>query len=609
MRRLIFSLFVLIAISFATVTVDGYAYLENQSDHSGINVIFKSRYTDTVSDSVSTEENGYFTIRVKTNNYFITYEKDGYFSEDVKPRGTIELDANTTLSSVTLIKWTKLVKFADFIENKVVANFRKLNFPQKLLEKRQLADTTSQTTPARRHHPDTSQPPASEPAIRFSKNTDPPETTGEAGESDQPPASNLATRFSKNTDPPETTNQAGASDQPPATNLATRFSKNTVPPETTGEIGESDQPPASNLATRFSKNAVLPETTGEAGTSDQPPASNLATRFSKNVVVSGMIGKEEVSGQPDTSQSPSLYWWAANFGRSSFFSVAKEQIKKYKAAKDLLGQNDPLQKEIDQRILELEKLKDSSDVNSVTFQSVIRFSKNTDPPEMTSEAGTSDQPPASNLATRFSKNAVPPEPTEKAGTSDQSPASNLATRFSKNAVSTGASGKTAEDTQQTITTKYRSLRKPLAKTKMDAMMRSLLFPGLGQFYANQRMWGYGWIAAEVVAGGLIVMNYSNYKTANDDYNYYYTSYSNATDPVLIAHYKAQSEISHEKIESAMDDMKTMASIAGVVWIANVVHAYMVGPKSEVTAYNEIPLQLAYDQNTDQFKLSVSIPLD
>jgi len=402
-RRLIFSLFVLIAISFATVTVDGYAYLENQSDHSGINVIFKSRYTDTVSDSVSTEENGYFTIRVKTNNYFITYEKDGYFSEDVKPRGTIELDANTTLSSVTLIKWTKLIKFADFIENKVVANFRKLNFPQKLLEKRLLADTTSQTPPARRHHPDTSQPPASEPAIRFSKNTDPPETT----------------------------NQAGAS----------------------------------------------------------------------------------------------------------------------------------------------------------------------------------DQPPASNLATRFSKNAVPPEPTEKAGTSDQSPASNLATRFSKNAVSTGASGKTAEDTQQTITTKYRSLRKPIAKTKMDAMMRSLLFPGLGQFYANQKLWGYGWMAAEIVAGGLIVMNYSNYKTAYDDYNDYHTSYANATDPVLIAHYKAQSQNSHNNIESAKDGMINMAGIAGVVWIANAVHAYVTAPYITQTAYNEIPLQLAYDQNTDQFKLSVSIPLD
>jgi len=196
--------------------------------------------------------------------------------------------------------------------------------------------------------------------------------------------------------------------------------------------------------------------------------------------------------------------------------------------------------------------------------------------------------------------------TEKAGSSDQPPASNLATRFSKNAVSTGAPGKTAEDTQQTITTKYRSLKKPLAKTKMDAMMRSLLFPGLGQFYANQKLWGYGWMAAEIVAGGLIVMNYSNYKTAYDDYNDYHTSYTNATDPVLIAHYKTQSQNSHENLESARDGMINMAGIAGVVWIANAVHAYVVAP---YIAYNEIPLQLAYDQNTDQFKLSVSIPLD
>ena len=144
---------------------------------------------------------------------------------------------------------------------------------------------------------------------------------------------------------------------------------------------------------------------------------------------------------------------------------------------------------------------------------------------------------------------------------------------------------------------------------MGAMVRSLLFPGLGQFYADQRMWGYGWIAAEVVAGGLIFMNYSNYKTANDDYNDYHTSYANATDPTLIAQYKTQAQNSHENVESASDAMKTMAGIAGVVWIANVVHAYMVGPKSEVTAYNEIPLQMAYDQNTDQFKLSISISLD
>ena len=170
-------------------------------------------------------------------------------------------------------------------------------------------------------------------------------------------------------------------------------------------------------------------------------------------------------------------------------------------------------------------------------------------------------------------------------------------------------GKAEPGSQPAITTKYRSTRQLPAKTKMGAMVRSLIFPGLGQFYADRKIWGYGWIAAEVVAGGLIVMNYSDYKTANDDYNYYYTSYANATDPVLIAHYKTQSQNSKKNLESARDDMINMVGIAGVVWIANVIHAYMVGPKLEVTAYNEIPLQLAYDQYTDQFKLSVSIPLD
>ena len=497
MKRLIFSLFISTAVSFATVTVDGYAYLGKQNDHSGINIIFDPRDTGPVTNIATTDANGYFTVQVETKNYFITYAKDGYFSEPIKPYGAIDFDTDTTLSSVTLIKQTKLIEFVNFIENIVVDNYRKLDIPQKLLERIQLADTTSQTTPTRHHQPDISQASGSEPAIRFSKNVVPSGTPEKAEASDQPVIS-----------------QSSASEP------AIRFSKIATPPEASGEAEASDQPPASNLATRFSKNTVMPETTGEAGASDQPVisqslASEPAMRFSKNVVPSGTPEKAEAS----------------------------------------------------------------------------------------------DQPPASHLATRFSKNAAPSGTPEKAEASDQPPASHLATRFSKSAALSGTPGKTGASDQPAITTRHRSARKLPAKTKMGAMVRSLLFPGLGQFYANQRIWGYGWIAAEVVAGGLIVMNYSNYKTANEDYNYYQTSYSNATDPALIAQYKAQSQTSHENIESAMDDMKTMASIAGAVWIANVVHAYMVGPKSEVTAYNEIPLQMAYDQNTDQFKLSISISLD
>ncbi len=151
--------------------------------------------------------------------------------------------------------------------------------------------------------------------------------------------------------------------------------------------------------------------------------------------------------------------------------------------------------------------------------------------------------------------------------------------------------------------------KAASKTQMGALVRSLLFPGLGQFYSDQRMWGFGWIAAEAVMGGLIFMNYSNYQTANDDYNNYHTAYVNETDPALIAEYKAQSQTSYADMESANDAMKSMAGIAAAVWIANAVHAYMMGPKPGVTAaYNETPVQLAYDQQTDQFQLSLSIPL-
>ncbi len=147
------------------------------------------------------------------------------------------------------------------------------------------------------------------------------------------------------------------------------------------------------------------------------------------------------------------------------------------------------------------------------------------------------------------------------------------------------------------------------KTKMGAMMRSLFFPGFGQFYSNKKIWGYGWIAAEAVVGGLIFMNYSNYKTAFDDYNNYQTLYSNETDTQRIAEYKAAAQSSHIDMDNANNTIKTMAGIAGAVWLANAVHAYIVGPKPNQTALHEMPIQLAYDQQTDQIQFSLSIPLD
>lgn len=147
------------------------------------------------------------------------------------------------------------------------------------------------------------------------------------------------------------------------------------------------------------------------------------------------------------------------------------------------------------------------------------------------------------------------------------------------------------------------------KTQMGALVRSLLFPGLGQFYSDQRIWGYGWIAAELALGGIIYMQYSAYTTAHDDYVNYQALYTSETNTALIAEYKAQKQTSHADMESANDAMKAMAGVAGAVWIANAVHAYMVGPKTSQTALHEMPVRLAYDPHTDQVQFSLSIPLD
>jgi len=151
--------------------------------------------------------------------------------------------------------------------------------------------------------------------------------------------------------------------------------------------------------------------------------------------------------------------------------------------------------------------------------------------------------------------------------------------------------------------------KQAPKTQVGAMMRSLFVPGLGQFYSDNKIWGYGWLAAEAVLGGLIYFSYSSYNTAFSDYNSYQNLYVNETDPVLIAKLRGQSESSHTDMENANSSMTIMIAILGTVHVASAVHAYMVGPKPNETALNDVPVRLAYDHHTNQVQFALSIPLD
>ena len=62
MKRLIVSLFVLTAVSFATVTVDGYALLESQTTHDSIQIVFERTAPSSLLDTTYTATDGYYSI-------------------------------------------------------------------------------------------------------------------------------------------------------------------------------------------------------------------------------------------------------------------------------------------------------------------------------------------------------------------------------------------------------------------------------------------------------------------------------------------------------------------------------------------------------------------
>ncbi|MCK4358714.1 MAG: T9SS type A sorting domain-containing protein [Candidatus Cloacimonetes bacterium] len=93
-------LFILFIVNDAfAVTVDGYAYLENQTNHCVIKVLFERTAPSSLTDSTYTDFNGYYSIVIENGIYDVTYSKDGYIDELLSNQ---ILYSNTTLPDVTL---------------------------------------------------------------------------------------------------------------------------------------------------------------------------------------------------------------------------------------------------------------------------------------------------------------------------------------------------------------------------------------------------------------------------------------------------------------------------------------------------------------------------
>ena len=99
-------LIVCLLFDFATtlqaVTVDGYAYLENQTDHSGTRVLFERTVPSELIDSTFTSSEGYYTVDLEVGIYNVSFYHDGYFSSYKTELHDQEIFDATTLQDVLL---------------------------------------------------------------------------------------------------------------------------------------------------------------------------------------------------------------------------------------------------------------------------------------------------------------------------------------------------------------------------------------------------------------------------------------------------------------------------------------------------------------------------
>ena len=149
---------------------------------------------------------------------------------------------------------------------------------------------------------------------------------------------------------------------------------------------------------------------------------------------------------------------------------------------------------------------------------------------------------------------------------------------------------------------------PRSKSRFGALIRSTIVPGWGQFYSDRSLSGWSFLGGELALLGLGYMSYTSYQTAYDDVDNFYAQYQSATSPSEIRSLKEKSMAAEDQMNSSNDQLTMMFQAAAAVHLANMVHAFVVGPNNSVAA-SKSQFQLGYDPNINQPQLRFTIALD
>jgi len=103
---IIFSILLTFNVVYSqTIAVDGYTYLEGQTNHDSIMITFERTAPSSLYDTAYTDNSGYFSKSIQNGIYDIDYTKNGYLTINYVD---INLYSNYTFADTTLLQGIEL---------------------------------------------------------------------------------------------------------------------------------------------------------------------------------------------------------------------------------------------------------------------------------------------------------------------------------------------------------------------------------------------------------------------------------------------------------------------------------------------------------------------
>jgi len=128
------------------------------------------------------------------------------------------------------------------------------------------------------------------------------------------------------------------------------------------------------------------------------------------------------------------------------------------------------------------------------------------------------------------------------------------------------------------------------KSPMRAAMRSLLLPGWGQLYSEKNISASIWAGSESALTLGILISLFKYDEAVKNFKSNEQSYNNTDDEKEIAYFRKQAEINHDNHIMFNNLIITFVAATSTGWLANSIHAWIVGPRPNKNIYKKWDLQ-------------------